>query len=120
VTHAVLPGMVERRRGHVVTIGSIAGRNAFVGGTCYAATKHFVMGFSESLMLEVRDSGVKVSVVLPGSVNTDLFPEGTDRSWMLRPEEVADSVRHVIDAPDGVLISSLEVRPLSPKRPRKT
>ncbi len=116
VTRAVLPGMVARRGGHVVTIGSIAGRNAFVGGTCYAATKHAVMGFSESLMLEVRDSGVKVSVILPGSVATELFPEGTDTSWMLDPEQVAESVAHVVNAPPGVLVYQLEVRPLTPKR----
>ena len=58
VTRAVLPGMLARGRGHVVVVGSIAGRSAFVGGACYAATKHFVMGFAESLMLEVRDAGV--------------------------------------------------------------
>ena len=54
----------------MVIVGSIAGRSAFVGGAGYAATKHAVMGFAESLMLEVRDAGVKVSVVNPGSVNT--------------------------------------------------
>lgn len=54
VTRAVLPGMVTRGYGHIVMIGSIAGRSAFVGGTCYASTKHAVMGFSESLMLRYR------------------------------------------------------------------
>lgn len=118
VTRAVLPGMLERGAGHVVVIGSIAGRNGFVGGTCYSATKHAVMGFAESLMLEVRDAGVKVSVIMPGSVATELFPAGTDTAWMLTPEDVAESVAHVIGTPAGMLVHRLEVRPLSPKRPR--
>ena len=118
VTRAVLPGMVERNRGHVITIGSTAGRNTFVNGTCYAGTKHFVMGFSESLMLEVRDAGVKVSVVMPGSVETDLFPAGTDTSWMCTPEDVAGAVRQMVDTPPHTLQFIVEVRPLSPKRRR--
>ena len=119
VTRAVLPAMVARGSGHVITIGSLAGRNTFVGGSCYAGTKHFVMGFTESLMLEVRDAGVKVSVVMPGSVDTDLFPEGTDRSWMLEPRDVADVVAHMIATPAHALQGRVEVRPLSPKRPRQ-
>jgi NADP-dependent 3-hydroxy acid dehydrogenase YdfG len=118
VTRAVLPGMVARGRGHVCIIGSTAGRNTFVGGTCYTGTKHFVMGFAESLMLEVRDAGVGVSVITPGSVDTDLFPEGTNRSWMLEPQNVADAVGFAIEAPPHMLVHRLEVRPLSPKRPR--
>jgi 3-oxoacyl-[acyl-carrier protein] reductase len=54
VTRAVLPAMIARRSGHICTIGSISGRGAFVGGSCYAATKAFVTSWSESLMLEVR------------------------------------------------------------------
>ena len=119
VTRAVLPGMVARGSGHVITIGSLAGRNTFVGGSCYAGTKHFVMGFTESLMLEVRDAGVKVSVVMPGSVDTDLFPEGTDRSWMLEPRDVAEVVAHMVHTPAHALQGRVEVRPLSPKRPRR-
>lgn len=118
VTRAVLPAMVARGSGHVITIGSLAGRNTFVGGSCYAGTKHFVMGFAESLMLEVRDAGVKVSVVMPGSVDTDLFPEGTDRSWMLEPRDVAEVVAHMVHTPPHALQGRVEVRPLSPKRPR--
>lgn len=110
VTRAVLPGMVERRRGHVVIIGSIAGRSAFVGGTCYAATKHAVAGFAECLMLEVRDFGVKVSTVNPGSVATELTPGGSARSWPLKSEEVADAVAFVVSQPGNVLVHAVEIR----------
>jgi len=120
VTRAVLPGMVQRGRGHVCIIGSTAGRNTFVGGTCYTGTKHFVMGFAESLMLEVRDAGVGVSVVTPGSVATELFPEGTNTEWMLEPDNVADAVAFAVTAPPHMLVHRLEVRPLSPKRPRSS
>lgn len=115
VTRAVLPGMIHRKRGHVVIIGSIAGRSAFVGGTCYAATKHAAQAFAESLMLEVRDHGVKVSIVNPGSVATD-FSTRNDPSWMLAPDEVAESVAHVLATPPDVLVHRLEIRALSPKK----
>ena len=114
VTRALLPGMLARRRGHVVNIASIAGRSAFPGGSGYVATKHALLGFSECLMLEVRDRGVRVSVILPGSVATAFSSSGGDQSWKLPPEGVADSVRHVLDAPPGVLVYSLEVRTLHP------
>ncbi|MDB4906483.1 MAG: short-chain dehydrogenase/reductase [Gemmatimonadetes bacterium] len=118
VTRAVLPGMLERERGHVVIIGSIAGRSAFTGGTAYTGTKHFVMGFAESLMLEVRDQGVKVTVVSPGSVATDFSP-GSRKDWALEAEDVAESVGWVVATPPGVLLHRVEVRALSPKRPRR-
>jgi 3-oxoacyl-[acyl-carrier protein] reductase len=115
VTRALLPRMVERRSGHIVVIGSIAGRSAFVGGTCYAATKHAVMAFTECLMLEVRDAGVKVSVVSPGSVATGFSSRG-DKSWALGPEDVADAVAHVLATPPTVLIHRVEVRTLTPPK----
>lgn len=116
VTRALLPGMIARTRGHVVIIGSIAGRIAFPGGTAYAATKHAVMGFAECLMLEVRDQGVKVSVVSPGGVAT-AFGDGdpASKSWALRPEDVAASVAHVLAAPPNVLVHRVEVRALAKK-----
>ena len=117
VTRAVLPGMTERGRGHVVTIGSLAGRNTFAGGTCYTGTKHFVMGFSESLMLEVRDRGVKVSVVMPGSVATEFSHRGSTSGadWKLHAEDVAEAVAHLIATPPHVLVSRVEMRPARPK-----
>jgi NADP-dependent 3-hydroxy acid dehydrogenase YdfG len=116
VTRAVVPGMIRRRSGHVVMIGSISGRSAYIGGTCYAATKHAVMGFSESLMLELREHNVKVSVVNPGSVATD-FSSGGDPSWKLAAEDVAESVAFVLKTPPSVLVHRVEVRTLTvPKK----
>jgi short-subunit dehydrogenase len=115
VTRAVLPGMIERNRGHIIIVGSIAGRSAFVGGTAYAASKHAVAGFAECLMLEVRHQGVKVSTVNPGSVAT-AFSRNPDESWMLSPDEVADSIAHVIATPPDVLVHSVEIRALAPKK----
>ena len=115
VTRAVLPGMIERRRGHVIIVGSISGRSAFVGGTAYAASKHAVAAFAECLMLEVREHGVRVSTINPGSVAT-AFSERADASWMLSPDEVADSIAHILGTPPDVLVHSLEIRALMPKK----
>jgi 3-oxoacyl-[acyl-carrier protein] reductase len=116
VTRAVLPGMLERGRGHVINIASIAGRSAFAGGVGYTATKHATLGFSESLMLEVRDQGVKVSVVMPGSVATDLGGGRGDDSWKLRPDDVAEVVEHILATPGHALVYQVEVRAARPKK----
>lgn len=117
VTRNLLPGMIDRRRGHIVNIASIAGRSAFPGGTGYVATKHAVLGFSESLMLEVREFGVKVSVVMPGSVATDmLVGDNPDQSWMLKPADVADVVADILDRPSHALVYQVEVRASNPRK----
>lgn len=117
VTRQVLPGMIARGRGHIVNIASIAGRSAFAGGTGYVATKHAVLGFSESLMLEVREFGVKVSVVMPGSVATDMVvSDSADRSWMLKPGDVAEVVARILDTPARVLTYQVEVRASNPRK----
>ena len=116
MTRAVLPNMLKRGRGHIVNIASIAGRSAFVGGAGYASTKHAVMGFSESLMLELRDSGVRVSVVCPGSVATDMVADGSDTSWMLKPEDVAEAVASVVAMPEHALVYQVEVRAARPNK----
>lgn len=117
VTQALLPGMIARRRGHVILIGSIAGRSAFVGGTAYGATKHALMGFAESLMLEVREHDVKVSIVNPGSVRTE-FGRGelSGKDWALSPEDVADAVAYVAATPPNVLVHRVEIRANHPRK----
>lgn len=112
VTRAALPAMIRRGAGHVCTIGSIGGRSAWVGGSCYGATKAFVTSWSESLMLEVREHGIKVSVIMPGGVATEFGghePSAADQ-WKLTADEVADSVVHVVTAPGKVLVHRLEIR----------
>lgn len=119
VTRAVLPAMLARGAGHVCTIGSIAGRSAFVGGSAYCGTKAFVTAWAESLMLEVRERGVKVSVVAPGGTNTDFGgrPASAADAWKLSADDVADAVGYVIGTPPGVLVHRVEVRTLhSPPR----
>jgi NADP-dependent 3-hydroxy acid dehydrogenase YdfG len=107
----------------VCTIGSIGGRSVFAGGSCYGATKAFVTSWAENLMIEVRDHGVKVSVVMPGAVATEFgghAPGERDR-WKLAAADVAEAVAQVVLTPPSVLIHRLEVRTLTvpPKGPAK-
>jgi len=115
VTRAVLPGMFARKSGHVCTIGSIGSRSVFAGGTAYGATKAFVTSWAENLMLEVRDRGVKVSVVMPGAVATEFNGKSVSDAdaWKLMPTDVADAVARVVLTPPHVLIHRLEVRTLT-------
>lgn len=118
VTRRVLPGMRARRRGTIVTVASLAGRNGFVGGTAYAASKHAVLGFSRSLMLEVRGDGVRVAAVCPGSVATAMLADQpllkADPARILRPEDVAATIVQLVELPDRALVSELDIRPTTP------
>lgn len=116
VTHAVLPGMIARGAGHIINVSSIAGRSVMVGGSGYNATKHAVQALSECLMLEVRDYGVKVSIVMPGSVATELTPGGSKVDWALRPEDVAETVAQVLAMPAHALTFIVEVRAARPRK----
>ncbi|HLQ23666.1 MAG TPA: SDR family oxidoreductase [Gemmatimonadales bacterium] len=118
MTREVLPDMRRRRHGTVVNIASLAGRNGFVGGTAYSASKHAVLGFSKSLMLEVRKENVRVVAICPGSVGTAMLRDQpllkADPGRILRPEDVAATVLHVLELPERALVSELDVRPTNP------
>ena len=118
VTRAVLPSMRRRREGTVVNVASLAGRNGFVGGSAYAASKHGVLGFSRSLMLEVRKEGIRVIAICPGSVDTGMLREQpllkSDPQRILRPEDVADAILHAVQLPGRALVSELDIRPTNP------
>lgn len=118
VTREVLPGMRARKSGAIVNIASLAGKNAVLGGTAYAASKHAVLGFSKSLMLEVRKDGVRVAAICPGSVATGF---GAGRSvpkisheGLLAAEDVADAVLAVLRLPERALMSEVDLRPANP------
>ncbi|HEY0350832.1 MAG TPA: SDR family NAD(P)-dependent oxidoreductase [Gemmatimonadales bacterium] len=118
VTRAVLPGMRRRRSGTIVNVASLAGRNGFAGGTAYTASKHAVLGFSRSLMLETRKENIRVIAICPGSVATGMMRDQTmlkaDPEKVLRPEDVADTIVHAIGLPDRAMVSELDIRPTNP------
>jgi 3-oxoacyl-[acyl-carrier protein] reductase len=118
VTRAVLPPMRSRKQGSIVNVASLAGRNGFAGGTAYSASKHAVLGFSRSLMLEVRKDNVRVIAICPGSVDTSLLRDQpmlkAEPSRILRPEDVAASILHALALPDRALVSELDIRPTNP------
>jgi len=121
-THAVVPGMIARDRGHIVNIGSVAGLSPYATGTIYAASKHAVHGFSESLRLDYAGTGVRVTEILPGLVRTNFAltrwgnQERADSFYddfgvCLAPEDIARSVLFALQQPPHVVISQLVVVP---------
>ncbi len=118
VTREVLPGMRERGDGVIANIASLAGRNPVVGGTAYAASKHAVLGFAKSLLMEVRKEGIRVFTVCPGSVATG-FGRGrtvpkVSRTGILEPEDVAQVVVDALRLPARALASEIDLRPANP------
>jgi 3-oxoacyl-[acyl-carrier protein] reductase len=118
VTRAVLPPMRIRKRGSIVNVASLAGRNGFAGGTAYTASKHAVLGFSRSLMLEVRKDNIRVIAICPGSVDTSLLKDQpmlkAEPSRILKAVDVAASILHALALPERALVSELDIRPTNP------
>jgi 3-oxoacyl-[acyl-carrier protein] reductase len=109
-----------RGAGFIVNISSLAGKNAFSGGAGYNASKFGLNGFTEALMLDHRHDNVRVSSIMPGSVDTG-FSGGPasrsgDTSWMIAPEDVAEAVALVLRMPSRTMVSSIEMRPSRPKK----
>lgn len=120
-SRVVVPGMKKAHFGHIVNISSIAGKTGASWGTSYSASKFGVVGFSESLMQELREFGIKVSVIYPGSTATNFFDEVPGISAhdnMLKPEEIASSLIHILDTHPNNLISEVVIRPLNSKPPK--
>ena len=119
-TRAVLPHLRSNGKGHIINISSISGRVPLPGGSAYAATKFGVTGFSESLFHEVRDYGIKVTVIFPGSVSSRSarHDRQADDTWKVTPHEVGDTCRDILHTAENTCIRSLEIRPLN--RPGST
>src|SRR3954469_7135383 len=118
MTRAVLPAMRRRREGAIVNVASLAGRNGFAGGTAYTASKHAVLGFSRSLMLETRKDNIRVIAICPGSVDTGLIRDQSmlksDPLRILKPADVAETIVHAINLPERAMVSELDIRPTNP------
>jgi 3-oxoacyl-[acyl-carrier protein] reductase len=117
--HAAIPHLRARGESWIINISSLAGKNAFVDGAAYCASKAALNQFSEALMQEVRHDGIRVSYVMPGSVSTDFGgrERGSAKSdWALRAEDVAEVVTDLIAHPARSLPSRVEIRPAKPPK----
>jgi NADP-dependent 3-hydroxy acid dehydrogenase YdfG len=112
LTKAVAPGMIERHSGHIINVGSLAGKSAFPGGAIYCASKWGLLGLTQCAAEDLRPYGIRVSAVLPGSVATDFSPHaGKDTSKMLQPEDVAHAVESIVTQAPQSFISEVLIRP---------
>lgn len=116
--HEAIPLMKKRGGGYIINISSLAGANAHPRMAAYNASKFGLNGFSEALMQEVRHDNIKVSYIMPGSVNTEFGGDSPSdaNSWQLQPEDIAQVVMDLLAYPDRALPSRVEIRPSRPPK----
>jgi NAD(P)-dependent dehydrogenase (short-subunit alcohol dehydrogenase family) len=115
-THAAIHRMPQRDGGFIINISSLAGKNPFAGGAAYNASKFGMNGLSEATMLDYRHDRIRVSYIMPGSVDTGFSGQEpqTKSAWKIAPEDVAEIVISILRMPERTLISRVEVRPSRP------
>jgi hypothetical protein len=113
-----IPQMKKRGGGYIINISSLAGTNAHPQMAAYNASKFALNGFSEALMQEVRHDGIKVSYIMPGSVNTYFGGDEPkeEQSWQLQSEDIARVVVNLLHHDDRSLPSRVEIRPSRPPK----
>jgi 3-oxoacyl-[acyl-carrier protein] reductase len=112
ISKVVAPEMIRRRTGTIVNICSLAGKNAFPGGGAYCASKWGLLGLNNCMAEELREFGIRVSAICPGSVASEFSPHaGKDVKKMLQPEDVAHAVAMLVTAAPGSFISEVLMRP---------
>ena len=109
---------LKKTNGYIITIASLAGTNFFAGGTAYNASKFGLVGFTQALMLDVRQQGINVSTIMPGSVATYFnghIPDDAD-AWKIQPEDIGQITVDLLKLDPRTLPSKIEVRPSQPPR----
>ena len=116
--HEAIPRMKQRGGGYIINISSLAGVNAHPRMAAYNASKFGLNGFSEALMQEVRHDNIKVSYIMPGSVNTEFGGDSPsdEKNWQLTPEDIARVVIDLLHHDDRSLPSRVEIRPSRPPK----
>lgn len=109
----VLPTMMERGEGSIINISSVSGKSGQANGSAYSASKFGLIGFTQSLYEEVREYGIRVATICPGFVDTPMIPQmrRLDRSKMIRPEDIAQTVLFILTSPPTVCPVEITVRP---------
>jgi 3-oxoacyl-[acyl-carrier protein] reductase len=112
VSKAVAPGMIERKTGHIINIASLAGKNAFKNGGVYCASKWGLMGLTECMAEDLRQYGIRVSAICPGTVDTDFSPHtGKDPAKLLQSDDIAHAVAMLVTQAPQSFISEILIRP---------
>ena len=109
---------IKKTKGTIFTISSLAGTNFFAGGSAYNASKFGLTGFTQSVMLDLRKYGVKVSTIMPGSVAShfnDHNPDAENDAWKIQPEDMGKLIVDLLAMPARTLPSKVEIRPTTPK-----
>ena len=130
ITRLISPGMVKRRRGHIVNIGSVAGKEAYEKGNVYNATKYAVDGLTQAMRIDLVDHGIKVTAINPGAAETEFSlvrfkgdQEEADKVYdgftPLYAEDIAEAILFAVTRPPHVNIDDMLVMPTSQARSRK-
>ena len=122
ITSQVASLMKLKKEGsHIVNIGSILGSTGRAESAAYCATKFGVQGFSDALFKELRFFNIKVTCFNPGSIDTRFFESSgiASHTNMLQPQDLAETLVHILKTPDNMLISDITIRPLNPKNPEE-
>ena len=114
VSRKVIPGMMQRKTGDIINISSLAGKNTFAGGGIYCASKWALQGLSGCMAEDLRNYGIRVSTVCPGSVATEFSGRGPkDASKVLTPKDVAHAVAMLATQGPQSFLSEVQLRPLT-------
>ncbi len=122
VSRAIIPGMIDRKSGHIINIGSIAGKEIYANGNVYCATKHAVDTLNAGMRIDLNAFGIRVGAINPGLVATEFsevrFKGDSDRAanvykgfQPLQPEDIADAIHFVVSRPYHINISDLTIMP---------
>lgn len=116
--HAALPYLKKSDAAYIFNISSLAGKNPFKGGSGYNASKFGVEGFTEAMMLDHRGDGVRVTTIMPGSVDTAFGAvpgqSAQAHAWKIAPEDIASVIVNLLHMPKRTLVSRVEMRPALP------
>ncbi len=112
---AVLPLMIKKKKGHIINVLSVAAQTAFEDSSVYAASKAGLMALANSLREEVRRYNIRVSNLLPGSIDTPMWDSRVRARYknrMITPREIAEIIVHVADRPRKVVVEEVVIRPV--------
>ncbi|OGX88309.1 SDR family oxidoreductase [Hymenobacter coccineus] len=118
-TRAVLPQLKKQQAGHIINVASLAGTVGSEGMAGYCATKFALRGFSEALFKELRPDGIRVTCIMPGSVETNFNggqPGAQPNPHKMQPEDIAAAIVHALEASAATMVSEIQLRPAQVKK----